>query len=243
MNCRLNWLKKLDSLKELLQLLESRIPDGRGPSAPAPIMQTTNQPSPAARTGGSSAPTALLLSCPPLPQAFKTVCKKANTKTGVPRTDPENYWHSCFQDIVAAKRPVGLVELNKLFAKRLESEKSPPTGGHEQWFRHICDQLLQLFGAANLQIAPGALYSYALCSFWKERREAVLEKLTKCVNNNPDGLEEHDAERALLAAIEFIQSSSPYWPRLGDHDVVAFHCFTRQIVTKERFSTEWARTR
>ena len=31
--------RKLDSLKEFLQLLESRVPDAVGPSAPAPIMQ------------------------------------------------------------------------------------------------------------------------------------------------------------------------------------------------------------
>ena len=37
--------KQLDSLKEFLQRLESRVPDAVGPSAPAPIMQTTNQPS------------------------------------------------------------------------------------------------------------------------------------------------------------------------------------------------------
>ena len=52
MKCGLNSLKKkLDSLKECLQRLESRVPGAVGPSAPAPIMQTTNQPSQAATTG------------------------------------------------------------------------------------------------------------------------------------------------------------------------------------------------
>ena len=86
--------KKLDSLKEFLQRLESRVP-----SAPAPIMETTNQPSRAATIGqgGSSGPapnigTALpMLSCPPLPQAFKTVWQKSKTKMGVSRTDPKYY--------------------------------------------------------------------------------------------------------------------------------------------------------
>ena len=72
--------KKLDSLKALQQRLESRIPDGGGQSAPACVMQTTNQPSRAKTTGqgGSSGPapnigTALpMLSCPRLPQALKT---------------------------------------------------------------------------------------------------------------------------------------------------------------------------
>ena len=86
--------KKLDSLKEFLQRLESRVP-----SAPVPIMKTTNQPSRAATTGQgcSSGPapnvgTALqILSCPPLPQAFKTVWQKSKNKMGVTRTDPEYY--------------------------------------------------------------------------------------------------------------------------------------------------------
>ena len=110
----------LDRLKKWLQNLESRIPDGGGPSAaapimqtanqlspaattggspaPAPIMQTANQPSIAATTGGSSAPTPNLQtanslrkwSCPPLPQELKTV--RARTKDGVHRTDPAYYW-------------------------------------------------------------------------------------------------------------------------------------------------------
>ena len=53
---------------------------------------------------------------------------------GVSRTDPEYYWRYCLQEIVTAKRPVGLSELNQLFAKRLEAERRPTTGGHEHWF-------------------------------------------------------------------------------------------------------------
>ena len=72
--------KKLDSLKALQHRLESKIPDGGGPSAPAPIMQTTNQPSRATITGqgGSSGPAPKIgaalpmLSC----QAFKTVWQR-----------------------------------------------------------------------------------------------------------------------------------------------------------------------
>ena len=65
--------KKLDSIKAFL---ESRVPDGGGPSAPASIMQSTYQPSRAttsSSTTGSSGPApnvrmALpMLSCPPLP--------------------------------------------------------------------------------------------------------------------------------------------------------------------------------
>ena len=120
--------KKLDSLKELLKELQSRIHDGGGHSAPARVMQTTNQPPRATITGqgGSSGPapnigTALpMLSCPPLPQVLKTVWQKSKAKTGVSRTDPEYYWRCCFDEIVKAQRALGLHELNRLFADRLK---------------------------------------------------------------------------------------------------------------------------
>ena len=54
-------------------------------------------------------------------------------------------------------------------------------------------------------------------------------------------LQLHDAETSLLSAIEFIKSSHPEWLRLGT--AIALHCFTTLIVTKGRFSAEWARTR
>ena len=151
----------LDSFKEFLDS-ESRVPDGGGPSAPALIMQTTNQPSRATTsslTTGSSGPapnigTALpMLSCPPLPQAFTTVWQKSTTKTGVLRTDPDYYWRCCFEEIVCAKRTVGLKELNRLFQKRLEAEQSTTTGGHEHWFRYKPEALLQLLAPAKLEIA------------------------------------------------------------------------------------------
>ena len=152
------------------------------------------------------------------------------------------FWNCCFEEIVAAKKPVGFKLLNYKFALRLASLKRQLTRGHENWFQHNNNNLLlQLFTAANLQIAPDSTYSHTLSCYSKARRVIVLEKLTKWLHENTAGLREHDEERALLAAIEFIQSSHPDWPRLGD--VVAVHCFTTQIVTKERFSTEWTRTR
>ena len=152
------------------------------------------------------------------------------------------FWNCCFEEIVAAKKPVGFKLLNYKFALRLASLKRQLTRGHENWFQHNNNNLLlQLFTAANLQIAPDSTYSHTLSCYSNARRVIVLEKLTKWLHENTAGLREHDEERALLAAIEFIQSSHPDWPRLGD--VVAVHCFTTQIVTKERFSTEWTRTR
>ena len=181
--------KKLDSFKEFL---ESRVPDGGDPSAPASIMQTTNQPSLAptsSSTTGSSgtAPnigTALpMLSCPPLTHAFKTVWQRSKTKTGVSRTDPDYDWRCCFEEIVSAKRTLVLKELNRLFEKRLEAGQRPgtTTGGHEHWFRHNTEALLQLFAAAKLEIAPGAKLCSMVCSYWNKRRAAVLVKLTEWV--------------------------------------------------------------
>ena len=80
-----------------------------------------------------------------------------------------------------------------------------------------------------------------VCSYWYICRAAVLEKLTGWVDKTPEGVGAQDEETALLSAIEFIQSSYPDWPRLGK--ATALHCFTTQILTKERFSAEWARTR
>ena len=85
--------------KNWIRLGISAAPGIEGSSAPAPIIKTTNQPSRAATTGqggsSGSAPnvgTALpILSCPPLPQAFKTVWQKSKNKIGVTRTDPEYY--------------------------------------------------------------------------------------------------------------------------------------------------------
>ena len=82
--------KKMDSLKELQQRLESRIHDGGGHSAPARVMQTTNQPSRATITGegGSSGPapslgTALpMLSCPPLPPSTQDGMAEVKTQNG-----------------------------------------------------------------------------------------------------------------------------------------------------------------
>ena len=51
------------------------------------------------------------------------------------------------------------------------------------------------------------------------------------MDNNPEGLGEHDAERELLSAIEFIQSSHPDWQSTGN--AITLHFFTTQIVTKE----------
>ena len=79
--------KKLDSLKELLKELQSRIHDGGGHSAPARVMQTTatNQPSRATITGqgGSSGPapnigTALLSSVAPSTQDGMAEVKNQN---------------------------------------------------------------------------------------------------------------------------------------------------------------------
>ena len=167
--------KNLDASQQCLQRLESRVTDGGGASPPAPTMQTTNQPSLAAITGTCSEPaqtigTALPIlpcpECPPLPRAFKSVHKSC--RTGVPqswaRTDPEFYWSSCFQEILTAKRPLGMLGLNRLFHKRLEAEGRPTTQGHEHWFRHQNEQLLQLFAAAKLQIAPGTVDGYSVCS-------------------------------------------------------------------------------
>ena len=85
----------LDSSKKWLQSLESRIPDGGDPSRsePAPIM-----PSPAATTGGSSAPAPSLQTahrtwssgCPPLLRELTTV--RTRKKDGVPLTDLAYYY-------------------------------------------------------------------------------------------------------------------------------------------------------
>ena len=57
-----------------------------------------------------------------------------------------------------------------------------------------------------MEIALGTKLCPIVCSYWNTRRAAVLVKLTEWVVTKA-GLGAHDAETALLSAIEFIEPS------------------------------------
>ena len=133
--------------------------DNWGSSAAAPNLQTAHRTT----------------SCPPLPRELTTV--RARTRDGVPRTDPAYYWKCCYEEIVRAQHTLGFPMLNRLFAARLASANVAPTAGHDNWFRNNNHLLLQLFAAANLQIAPSSAYAKTLSVYWNLSGKTVTRKI------------------------------------------------------------------
>ena len=98
-------------------------------------------------------------------------------KRRVPRTDPEYYWKCCCEEIVSAQRTLGFPKLNQLFAELLASANVAFTAGHKHSFLHYNHLLLQLFAAANLQIASDSAYAKTLSMY--SLRQASLCRATK----------------------------------------------------------------
>ena len=117
---------------------------------------------------------------PILPEALAKA-RAIKPKPGGPaRTLSVFYWHSCFEEVVSANRPLSCAELNREFDKQRVAILGAETVGHRTWLRFHPELLLVLYKAAGVKVKTSQKQPMiVLETFWRKRGKELLWHLAE----------------------------------------------------------------